>query len=211
LSKKPVTLFCPGIPGAGKTILVSIVIDHLQRISGDRDVGIAYLYCNFRRVNDQTVEQLIANLVKQIFSNKFPPPPAVMDAYTRHKKYKSQPSLSDLEEMFHTVAARYKDGVFVIVDALDECQMSDNIRSEFIEALLRLQSRDRNVNILATSRPVPDIVEAFDGYSRLEIVAQRDDIERYMRNKLPNLRSVSKYRDLQDEIIDCIASVADGM
>jgi len=134
-----------------------------------------------------------------------------MDAYTRHKKYKSQPSLSDLEEMFHTVAARYKDGVFVIVDALDECQMSDNIRSEFIEALLRLQSRDRNVNILATSRPVPDIVEAFDGYSRLEIVAQRDDIERYMRNKMPNLRAVSKYRDLQDEIIDCIASVADGM
>jgi len=206
-----VTLFCPGIPGAGKTILVSIVIDHLQRIWGDRDVGIAYLYCNFRRTDDQTVEQLIANLVKQLLSNKFPPPSSVTDAYTRHKKYKSQPSLSDLEGMFHAVAALYKDGVFVIVDALDECQMSDNIRSKFIEALLRLQSRKSNVNILATSRPVPDIVEAFDGYSRLEIVAQRDDIERYIRNKMPNLRAVSKYPHLQDEIIDCIASVADGM
>jgi len=59
-----VALFCPGIPGAGKTILVSIIIDHLQRISGGRGIGIAYLYCNFRRVDYQTVEQLIVNLVK---------------------------------------------------------------------------------------------------------------------------------------------------
>ena len=73
LSGKPVTLFCPGIPGAGKTILVSTVIDYLQRNLGDHDVGIAYLYCNFRRVDDQTVEQLIANLIKQLLSDKFPP------------------------------------------------------------------------------------------------------------------------------------------
>jgi len=115
------TLFCPGMPGAGKTILVSIVINYLQRNFGDRDVGIAYLYCNFRRVDDQTVEQLIANLVKQLLSNKFPPPPGVMDTYTRCKKHKSQQFLSDLEEMFYVIASLYTDGVFVIVDALDEC------------------------------------------------------------------------------------------
>jgi len=206
-----VTLFCPGIPGAGKTILVSIVIDYLQRNLGDRDVGIAYLYCNFRRVDDQRVEQLIANLVKQLLRNKFPPPPAIMNAYTRHEKHRSQPSLSDFEEMFHAVSALYKDGVFVIVDAVDECQMSDNARPKFIEALLRLQSRESNVNLLATSRPVPDIVEAFNGHSRLEIVAQKDDIEQYLRNQISDWRTVSKYPGLQHEIIRCIASVADGM
>jgi len=113
--------------------------------------------------------------------------------------------------MFHAVSALYKDGVFVIVDALDECQMSDNARPKFIEALLRLQSRESNVNLLATSRPVPDIVEAFNGHSRLEIVAQKDDIERYIRTQMSSLRAVSKYPDLQHEIISCIASVADGM
>ena len=139
LPRKPVTLFCPGIPGAGKTLLVSIVIDYLQRNLRDRDIGIAYLYCNFRRVDGQTVEQLLANLVKQLFSNEFPPPTAVLNAYAQHRKHRSQPSLSDLEEMFHAVAALYKNGIFVNVDSLDECQMSDNVRSEFIEALLRLQ------------------------------------------------------------------------
>jgi NACHT domain. len=211
LSRKQVILFCPGMPGSGKTILVSIVIDYLQRNLGDRDVGIAYIYCDFRRIDDQTVEQLIANLVKQLLRNKCPPPPAVMDAYSRHQKHRSLPSLGNLEEMFHAVATLYKDAVFIIIDALDECQMSGNVRSKFIETLLSLQSRGIDINILATSRPVPDIVEAFDGHSCLEIAAQRDDIERYLRNKMSELPVVSKYPDLQHEIISCIASVADGM
>ncbi|RYO97164.1 hypothetical protein DL764_007368 [Monosporascus ibericus] len=51
------TLFCPGIPGAGKTILASIIIDDLwNRFHENTTVGIAYLYCNFRRKDEQTVE-----------------------------------------------------------------------------------------------------------------------------------------------------------
>jgi hypothetical protein len=56
-----------------------------------------------------------------------------LDAYAQHKKHRSQPSLSDLEEMFHAVAALHKDGVFVNLDVLDECPMSDDVRSKFIE------------------------------------------------------------------------------
>ncbi|EGS22198.1 uncharacterized protein CTHT_0017150 [Thermochaetoides thermophila DSM 1495] len=119
-----------------------------------------------------------------------------MDAYTRHEKHGSQPSLSEFEEMFHAVAARYKDGVFVIVDALDECQMNDDVRSKFIETLLHLQFKGNNVSLLATSLPVPDIVKAFDGYSRLEIVERKDDIEQYPRNRMPSLYLVSKHPDL---------------
>jgi hypothetical protein len=46
------TLFCPGIPGAGKTILTSIVVDNLStHFEEDESVGITYIYCNFRRHN----------------------------------------------------------------------------------------------------------------------------------------------------------------
>jgi len=55
------TLFCPGIPGAGKTIITSIVVEHLQTdfqakptervgkdfIKKDSNIGVAYLYCSF--------------------------------------------------------------------------------------------------------------------------------------------------------------------
>ena len=43
------TLFCPGIPGAGKTMLTSLVVHSLQEMFGhDASVGIAYVYCNFK-------------------------------------------------------------------------------------------------------------------------------------------------------------------
>ena len=43
-------LFCPGIPGAGKTILTSIVVEELiTRFENDGNIGIAYIYCNYRR------------------------------------------------------------------------------------------------------------------------------------------------------------------
>jgi hypothetical protein len=42
------TLFCPGIPGAGKTIITSIVIDDLfAKFQNDVSVGIAYIFCNY--------------------------------------------------------------------------------------------------------------------------------------------------------------------
>jgi hypothetical protein len=58
-------LFCPGIPGAGKTILTSIIVDELTtRFYENKSVGIAYLYCNFRRKDDQEVQDLLASLLK---------------------------------------------------------------------------------------------------------------------------------------------------
>lgn len=42
------TLFCPGFPGAGKTIIAAIVIDQLlAKFQHDPHTGIAYIYCNF--------------------------------------------------------------------------------------------------------------------------------------------------------------------
>jgi Cdc6-like AAA superfamily ATPase len=57
------TLFCPGIPGAGKTICTSIVVDNLNtQFQNDSRTGIAYIYCNFRRQGEQKVGDLLASL-----------------------------------------------------------------------------------------------------------------------------------------------------
>ena len=53
------TLFCPGIPGAGKTILTAIVIDDLYtRFQNDASIGIAYLYCRLP-ATERGVEDLL--------------------------------------------------------------------------------------------------------------------------------------------------------
>jgi hypothetical protein len=58
------TLFCPGIPGAGKTILTAVVIHDLTtQFSDDPTIGIAYIYCNFRQQDDQKLDDLLASLL----------------------------------------------------------------------------------------------------------------------------------------------------
>ena len=61
------TLFCPGMPGAGKTILTAVVIDELTaRFANDPNIGIAYIYCNFRRQDEQKAVRLLASVLKQL-------------------------------------------------------------------------------------------------------------------------------------------------
>ena len=40
-------LLCPGNPGAGKTVLASVVIDHLWNKVRTEDIGVAYIYCDY--------------------------------------------------------------------------------------------------------------------------------------------------------------------
>jgi hypothetical protein len=48
ISQNSQILFCPGIPGAGKTVITSIVVEYLStKFENDAGVGIGYIYCNF--------------------------------------------------------------------------------------------------------------------------------------------------------------------
>jgi hypothetical protein len=42
-------LFCPEIPGAGKTMIASIIVDFLKISFSDGKTGIAFLYCIYKR------------------------------------------------------------------------------------------------------------------------------------------------------------------
>jgi Cdc6-like AAA superfamily ATPase len=112
------TLFCPGIPGAGKTTLTSIVVYELaKRFRNDRDITVAYLYCNFNRQDEQKLEDLLASLLKQLAQSR---PENVESLYDQHKAERTRPSASEFSTVLQSVAATYSR-VFIIVDALDEC------------------------------------------------------------------------------------------
>ncbi|KAF9760724.1 hypothetical protein IL306_004166, partial [Fusarium sp. DS 682] len=65
------TLFCPGIPGAGKTIMASIVVNSLlESFHSESNIGVAYIYCNFRRRHEQQASDLVANILKQLSENQ---------------------------------------------------------------------------------------------------------------------------------------------
>jgi hypothetical protein len=91
------TLFCLGIPGAGKTILTSIVVDELfTRFENDGNVGIAYLYCNYQRQHEQNPEDLFASVLKQLVQEHPSIPDSVKMLYNRHKDKRTRPLLDEI-------------------------------------------------------------------------------------------------------------------
>jgi hypothetical protein len=204
-------LFCPGIPGAGKTILTSIVVDELTtRFHKDKSVGIAYLYCNFRRKDDQDVQDLLASLLKQLSQQRSSLPDSVKSLYDRHKDKRTRPSLNEVSGVLQSVAVVYSR-VFIIVDALDECQTSDGCRQRFLSGLLNLQAKC-GVNLFTTSRPIISIEKEFEGNSKLEIRANEGEVRRYLEEHMFRLPGfVVRSLELQEEIKTNIIKAVDGM
>ena len=114
------TMFCPGIPGAGKTILTSIVVEELFNLFGnDTNTGVAYLYCNFRRQDEQSVVDLLVSLLKQLAQGQRSLPDCVRSLYNTYNERQMRPSLNEISRVLRSVTAIYSK-VFITVDALDE-------------------------------------------------------------------------------------------
>ncbi|KAJ7589691.1 hypothetical protein C8J56DRAFT_1164339 [Mycena floridula] len=59
-------LWCPGDPGAGKTVISSIILDHLQQKVAQSGVGIACVFCDYNHAEMQTEQQLLYSIAKQL-------------------------------------------------------------------------------------------------------------------------------------------------
>jgi len=205
------TLCCLGIPGAGKTILTSIVIDHLSnKYYGDPTTGIAYIYFNFRRQYEQKPEDLLSNLLKQLLRGQASMPESIKTLYERHSRKQTRPSLGEVATELHSVVANYLR-TFIIIDALDECQVASGGREKFLTGISNLRGKTK-ANLFLTSRHIPEIEEEFGGSVSLEIRASRNDVQRYLEGHMSQLPEfVSRDVGLREEISTGIAQAIDGM
>lgn len=207
------TLFCPGIPGAGKSNMASIVIDELDRLHGnDPSVGIAYTFCSFRYCDDprQSPDNLLASIIRQLIRRLPLLPTAVQLLYDKHRSNGSRPSFKDLSKAFKEVVHLALRQVFIVIDALDECN------AVTISRILSLLSETRtsgNLNILATSRSVPAIEAKFQGCPFQEICAAREDVVRYIKARLEDCDDCALIRRpaLQEKAVFVIADSVKGM
>jgi hypothetical protein len=205
------TLFCPGIPGAGKTMITAIMInDLLSRFHTDPRIGIAWLYCNFRQQDEQKVENLFASLLRQLSQQQTSSPHSLRELYERHNKSRTRPSFDEILKVLRSVAATYSR-VFIIVDALDECLVFDGSRKRFLTEIFDLQV-NYGANLFATSRFIPEITEKFKGTVWKEVRATEEDIQKYLDGnmlRLPNC--VVQGPELREEVKTKIVKAVDGM
>ncbi|KAH0563399.1 hypothetical protein GP486_002033 [Trichoglossum hirsutum] len=210
LNQRNKALYCSGIPGAGKTILTSVVVDHLcSKYRTDLSVGIAYLYCNFRQQHQQKPEDLLSSLLKQLVQKQVSVPESVEKLYKHHKRERTRPSLNEILEALKSVSAQYSR-VLIIVDALDECGISDSERQKFLLAIFNLQAKT-GANIFATSRINDNIANLFKTALPLQIYARNKDVESYLDGQMLLLQSDILDDTLRGMIKREVIKAVDGM
>jgi hypothetical protein len=153
---------------------------------------------------------LLASLLKQLAESQPSLPGTVKDFYNYYKAKRTRLLLEETSRALQSLAAIYSR-VFVIVDALDECQLSDRCRSKFLSEIFNLQAKT-GINFFATSRPILDIEKEFKGYPSCEILASNEDIRRYLDSYISRLPEfVFKRLDLQEEIKTEITRAVEGI
>ncbi|KAH6894599.1 hypothetical protein B0T10DRAFT_536696 [Thelonectria olida] len=166
-----------------KTVLTSIVVEDLTTYSAkNEDTGVAYVYCSFQRQGEQTAEDLLTNLLKQLAQGRLSLPDNVKSLHEDRKKNQTRPSLDDISAALKSVVKMYLR-VFIVADALDECQRG--CRSTFLSQIFNLKV-GTTVNFFTTSR------------DRRRIPRKKhEDVERYPDGQMSELPLLDeKNRDL---------------
>ncbi|CUS07292.1 unnamed protein product [Tuber aestivum] len=202
-------LWLYGIPGAGKTVLSSTVIEHVSaKFAKEHGSILAYFYCDFKQVSKQNATHLMGSIIWQISNQE---PTAFQDV--RDFSAKSEdgpPKLSGLINLLRQLLTRISK-LAIVVDAVDECE--DSLQPVMLETLGKL-SGISNVNLLVVSRDHLNIKLHFEGLPSLGIQKQdvAKDIELYISREIGRNRKLKRLSSyIKDQIIDALVKGALGM
>ena len=158
LGEEPV-LWCPGIPGAGKTVLASTVVDKLHALHDGQNIAALIVYCSYDNPDTQSIDFLISSLLKQVLQISSTVSDELETLYHNYSVNKSRPSITELCKHLSS-SFKLFDKVFIVLDALDEMQDE----SQRLRLLDCIQSLDGSPNWMVTSRPLDNIACHF-GFS----------------------------------------------
>ncbi|KAF6821760.1 ankyrin repeat protein [Colletotrichum plurivorum] len=102
--------------------------------------------------------------------------------------------------------------VYLVIDALDESTSDNGYCHDLLATILEDIRNICNVNLLATSRKIPEIEAYFENCNTIEIQAIDSDVSRYLDGHMSQLPSfVGKSCDLQEQIKTSIIQAVEGM
>ncbi|KAJ7130172.1 hypothetical protein C8R44DRAFT_774980 [Mycena epipterygia] len=201
-------LWCRGMPGAGKTVLASLVVDHLGAQFEDEEIKVACMYLNHKETETQTPSHLLASLWRQLIVGKSITS-LTHKLYKHHRERETRPSLNEMREILSSSITEYSK-VYIVVDALDE--YPETQRNVLLESLSMMGP---TVNLMLTSRPHIDLGGSFSNFEALQIRAREDDVRLYIDTQILKSSRLSKHvntrPELRDEIHSKIIGSVDGM
>ncbi|KAF4546202.1 uncharacterized protein LTHEOB_4199 [Lasiodiplodia theobromae] len=228
-SRSSSILWVHGMPGCGKSYLLSFFVDHVTEKSPSQRPLTAFFYCSRNKAEPerQDATSIMRCLLKQLCSDSADEPirdPVATtfkqrkEAATRRGQEVEPFSLEETTSQIIDVLSFRQDPAFIILDALDECSV-DSVH-DLLDALEQiLQEASGLTKAFVTSRDDGNIRNRLEGATNVYIDASNnsDDINRFIvaevekdisRGKLLEGR-VSK--SLKDEIVTTLKNKAGGM
>ena len=208
-------LWCYGIPGAGKTVLASSIIQEAIEQSCP-NVAVAFFYCDYKNAATQEPRNILGSLACQFALQDevgFEKLHAFYEKHNLADRPSTEISLDDLRDLVVETASSFNNAM-IVVDALDECET----QSKFVTRLLcDLHSRGEagSIKTLFLSRDEEEIREVLDGYEQVSLGAKSSDlrlfvgaqIELRIRNRDLRIKDESLKQDIMERLVEG----ADGM
>jgi hypothetical protein len=190
-------LWLYGIPGCGKTILSSTILQNiLQYSSDDPAKAVAYFYFDFNDPEKQSPELMVRSLICQLSQQCIKIPTTLEALFSSCKNGRRQPSVDSLLEALCSLINEFPQS-YIVLDALDECTN----RTELMAILEKVAGwKLDELHLLATSRKEHDIECSLESIvdTQNTICLQDELVDRdiftYVRQRLSSDKSLSKWQ-----------------
>lgn len=215
LSCSRAKLWCYGIPGAGKTVLASSVIQEVLGRSSS-NIAVAFFYCDYRNAATQDPRNILGSLGCQFALQDEQSFGKLRAFYEKHNPA-NQPSIDfsmeGLSDLLIEMASNFNDAM-IVVDALDECGTQNKLVTRLLSGL-NDNSATGNIKTLFLSRDELEIRESLEGYDQVSIAARSSDLRLFVAAEI-ELRTRNKDLRIKDEllkqeIMERLVQGADGM
>jgi hypothetical protein len=208
-------LWLHGIPGCGKTILSSTIINHIE--GGHPDQLLLYFYFDFNDSDKQKTDNLVRALISQLYSKCKDAQGPLNSVFSSCENGRRQPTCESLCEVLLQMIDQVKE-IWIVLDALDECSTRKGLLS-WIKSLLHLEQR--NIHLLVTSRPEHDIKLVLSELARnkgdivpIQSELISEDIRSYVHTEVREGERLKRWRSKPNILVDIetqLINKANGM
>lgn len=203
-------LWAQGKPGAGKSTLMSCIVDKLKADAG-RGEGVASFYCDYSQTSDvQTPEAILASFSYQLLRRLDSIPVEVNSIYHRHRRENTRPDLNEHVEILKHISTAFSK-VWLLIDALDE--FGPDCRDDLARVIETLMTFTK---VLVTSRPQSIDSENLEGHTlRCTISAQDEDLKVFIESRMATasrgIRESPGWNVFVSDAQEKLVTLADGM
>jgi Cdc6-like AAA superfamily ATPase len=213
------TMWLHGIPGCGKTILSSTIVEDLKKTIPQSTL--LYFYFDFSDIHKQTLDNMVRSLISQLYSACENTRKRLDSLFASCEDGRRQPTCESLCLALLQLIDPLKD-VYIVLDALDECSTRTGSHTKGLLSWIKelMGSSQRNIHLLVTSRPEHDIQSKLSNLVHEENIIPiqsdlvSDDIQAYIHTRVRQGEGLKRWREqleVQEEIEAALTLKANGM